>query len=81
MATDDPDGKAERMQIIIDHSAIAMRCLFSFHDEIAIQTSQLRDGRTEPCSGTLRDGRPKPCNKPKPCCSFLDPRWRARLPL
>ena len=38
-----------------------MRCLFSFQHEIAIQTSQLRDGRTKPCNGTLRNGMPKPC--------------------
>ena len=51
---------AHRM-IVIGERAVAMSCLFSFRDENAIQTPQLRDGRTKPCSGTLREGRAMPC--------------------
>ena len=55
------DEEYQRRMIVIDERAIAMRCLFSIHHEIAVQTSQLRGDRAKPCNGALRDNRTNTC--------------------
>ena len=57
----DDNGENDHRMIVIGERAIDLRCIFSFQDEIAMQTSQLRDGGTKPCKSALRDGRTKPC--------------------
>ena len=44
----DGTGENDHRMIVIGERVIDLRCIFSFQDEIAMQTSQLRDGRAKP---------------------------------
>ena len=44
----DGNGENDHRMSVIGERAIDLICIFSFQDEIAMQTSQLRDGRAKP---------------------------------